>query len=172
MSHYNMADLVSETKDDQKFKDHLVAKYEKKRYFTLLNIIIYLPVIICSCRWYTDPGAIPSLPSGMTKANGIQGTPLPQTSPMPSVTHSPVARPSASVVVGALPSKSSDLLADLDFFTAAPPVVTSTANATGFPSPRSKSTVNTSIPQSASQPSFANFNNADFFFSGNYINIE
>lgn len=108
----------------------------------------------------------------MTKANGIQGTTLPHASPMLSVTHSPVARPSATVIVGALPSKSSDLLADLDFFTAAPPVVTSTANATSFPSPRSKSTVNAAIPQSASQPSFANFNNADFFFSGNYINIE
>jgi len=31
MSHYNLADLASETKDEQKFKDHLVAKYEKKR---------------------------------------------------------------------------------------------------------------------------------------------
>lgn len=39
-----MADLVSETKDDQKFKDHLVAKYEKKRYFILCIIInIYFP---------------------------------------------------------------------------------------------------------------------------------
>jgi len=31
MAHYNAAELSSETKDEQKFKDHLVAKYEKKR---------------------------------------------------------------------------------------------------------------------------------------------
>ena len=31
MAHYNLTDLSSEMKDEQKFKDHLVAKYEKKR---------------------------------------------------------------------------------------------------------------------------------------------
>lgn len=40
MSHYNMAELASETKDDQRFKDHLVAKYEKKRY---VNMIANIP---------------------------------------------------------------------------------------------------------------------------------
>ena len=52
--------------------------------------------------------------------------------------------------------KSSDLLADLDFFG---PVNTSAAFAPVRKNP---------VPQSISQPSFANFQNADFFFPGNF----
>jgi hypothetical protein len=80
-----------------------------------------------------------------------------------TVTSSPVARPVVSAIpsvpLSSVPlSKTSDLLADLDFFV---PAVPSAGSA--FSSPRKN---HSSIPQSVSQPSFANFQNADFFFSG------
>ena len=53
--------------------------------------------------------------------------------------------------------KSSDFLADLDFFS--PPT-----NSAAFNPPRKQSP----FPQSISQPCFANFQNADFFFPGNH----
>lgn len=31
MGHYNLSNLPGETKEEQRFKDHLVAKYERKR---------------------------------------------------------------------------------------------------------------------------------------------
>lgn len=144
MAHYNTAELSSETKDDQKFKDHLMAKYEKK-------------------RWYADPSTLADrLP--VAKLNGMNGeTSQPTTTTThSSVTSSPVARPVVSAItsvpLSSVPiSKTSDLLADLDFFI---PATGSASSA--FSSPRKNLS---SLPQSISQPSFANFQNADFFFS-------
>ncbi|XP_046648634.1 arf-GAP domain and FG repeat-containing protein 1-like [Daphnia pulicaria] len=143
MAHYNAAELSSETKDEQKFKDHLVAKYEKK-------------------RWYADPSTLTDrLPAA--KLNGVNGESSQPVQAHPStVTSSPVARPVVSAIpsvpLSSVPlSKTSDLLADLDFFV---PAVPSAGSA--FSSPRKN---HSSIPQSVSQPSFANFQNADFFFS-------
>jgi hypothetical protein len=142
MAHYNAAELSSETKDEQKFKDHLVAKYEKK-------------------RWYADPSTLTDrLPAA--KLNGMNGETSQPVQPHPTVTSSPVARPVVSAIpsipLSSVPiSKSSDLLADLDFFV---PAVSSASSA--FSSPRKN---HPSMPQSVSQPSFANFQNADFFFS-------
>jgi hypothetical protein len=88
--------------------------------------------------------------------------------PVVALTNSPVARPSVpSSIASSSPSmsaKSSDLLADLDFFTGAPaaPVPVSTA----FSPPRK---MHSSMPHSISQPSFANFQNADFFFPGSFF---
>lgn len=114
-------------------------------------------------RWYADPGTVADrLP--VAKANGESSQPI-QDHPPVTATHSPVARPVVSSISAAplssVPiSKTSDLLADLDFFA---PSLTSANSA--FSSPRKNPS---SVPQSISQPSFANFQNADFFFSGKF----
>lgn len=80
-----------DTKDDQNFKDHLAAKYEKK-------------------RWYIEGGALP--------ARQVQHHQEQQAQPViRKSTASPVAleRPSPAKIFGS----SCDLLADLDIF--APP---------------------------------------------------
>ena len=129
-------------------------------------------------RWYADPGTIADRLPVMTKVtNGETSShqhqhqhsqqSLTAAAPVVALTNSPVARPSVpSSIASSSPSmsaKSSDLLADLDFFTGAPaaPVPASTA----FSPPRK---MHSSIPQSISQPSFANFQNADFFFPGSF----
>lgn len=93
-------------------------------------------------------------------------TSQPTTTTHSSVTSSPVARPVVSAItsvpLSSVPiSKTSDLLADLDFFI---PATGSASSA--FSSPRKNLS---SLPQSISQPSFANFQNADFFFSGMFL---
>lgn len=114
------------------------------------------------CRWYADPSTLTDLPAA--KLNGMNGESSQPVQAHPStVTSSPVARPVVSAIpsvpLSSVPlSKTSDLLADLDFFV---PAVPSAGSA--FSSPRKN---HSSIPQSVSQPSFANFQNADFFFSG------
>jgi hypothetical protein len=114
-------------------------------------------------RWYADPSTLTDrLPAA--KLNGMNGESSQPVQAHPStVTSSPVARPVVSAIpsvpLSSVPiSKTSDLLADLDFFV---PAVSSAGSA--FSSPRKN---HSSIPQSVSQPSFANFQNADFFFSG------
>ena len=120
-------DVEVETKEDQRFKDHLTAKYEKR-------------------RWYVEPSATRNL--HQTRSSGMSGASVSSTgsSPSPS-TRTPTPAPAPQ------PSKTSDLLADLDFFSTPSTSVASTAT------PRR----NPSIPQSISQPTFANFQNADFF---------
>ena len=121
-----------------------------------------LVTLVLCCRWYADPSTLTDrLPAA--KLNGMNGETSQPVQPHPTVTSSPVARPVVSAIpsipLSSVPiSKSSDLLADLDFFV---PAVSSASSA--FSSPRKN---HPSMPQSVSQPSFANFQNADFFFSG------
>lgn len=123
-------------------------------------------VFYCN-RWYADPSTLTDrLP--IAKQNEMNGETSQPTPAHSSVTSSPVARPVVSAIpsvpLSSIPiSKTSDLLADLDFFVPASGSVSST-----FPSPRKN---HSSLPQSISQPSFANFQNADFFFSGMFSGL-
>ena len=123
-------------------------------------------------RWYADPGTLPSIMTTTTKAinghhqqnnqNAAAAAPA-----VVALTNSPVARPSVpSSIASSSPSvstKSSDLLADLDFFTGAPVAPVPVPTSTAFSPPRK---MHSSMPHSISQPAFANFQNADFFFPG------
>lgn len=159
MSHYDIADLAAETKDEHRFRDHLVAKYERKRYCYQF-VHIALVHALSSQRWYADPSTVADRLPKMNVGNGEASAAVRVRTPTPT-THSPVARPSAQPASNSMPiSKSSDLLAELDFFGG------SAATASSAFSPRK---VNSSVPQSLSQPSFANFQNADFFFTGAFF---
>jgi len=129
MAHYTLADSRFDLKDDQKFKDHLTAKYEKK-------------------RWYAEPGTVVNNPYTFQVKNEV--APVVQDVP---INVAPTSIPRAPAPTASTVIKSSDLLADLDFFS------TATNFAAFNPPPRESP-----FPQSISQPSFANFQNADFFF--------
>lgn len=130
LAHYNIADLGSETKDDQKFKDHLAAKYEKKRWYAEPSSVVnntYASKVKHEVSTVVEDPPVKFIPTSIPRA--------PATLQQPTV------------------MKSSDFLADLDFFS--PPT-----NSAAFNPPRKQSP----FPQSISQPCFANFQNADFFF--------
>lgn len=129
LAHFTLADSRFDYKDDQKFKDHLSAKYEKK-------------------RWYAEPGTVVNNSYTFKVKNEV--APVVQDMPFNGI---PTSIPRASAPTASPVIKSSDLLADLDFFS-------TTTNTAAFNPPPKQSP----FPQSISQPSFANFQNADFFF--------
>ena len=102
-------------------------------------------------RWYAEPGTVVNNSYTFKVKNEV--APVVQDMPFNGI---PTSIPRASAPTASPVIKSSDLLADLDFFS-------TTTNTAAFNPPPKQSP----FPQSISQPSFANFQNADFFFPGN-----
>ena len=106
-------------------------------------------------RWYAEPGTVVNNPYTFQVKNEV--APVVQDVP---INVAPTSIPRAPAPTASTVIKSSDLLADLDFFS------TATNFAAFNPPPRESP-----FPQSISQPSFANFQNADFFFPGNHYSF-